>query len=115
MLTDRTLTPSVIPDMSIVPKKYHDFISPPLRRVFLDAQEDKSRAEIAALKERVESLIRDKVLLMDRCDSAQSALTRLRADERDARHTCRSVRADALRDKEELNRLKAEYNGLKSQ
>jgi hypothetical protein len=55
-----------MPDMSIVPTKYHTYISPPLRPVFLDALEDNSRAvienlnaEIAALKGRVASLERD--------------------------------------------------------
>jgi hypothetical protein len=55
-----------MPDMSIVPTKYHTYISPPLRPVFLDAREDNSRAvienlnaEIAALKWRVASLERD--------------------------------------------------------
>jgi hypothetical protein len=48
---------------SIIPKKYHALISPSLRRVFLDAQEDNSpavienlNAEIAALKKLVSSL-----------------------------------------------------------
>lgn len=76
-------------DMSIVPKKYHPFISPPLRRVFLDAEEYNNLAVIGNLNEVIENLNaevaalnRDKVLLMDRCDSAQSTITRLRADER---------------------------------
>lgn len=109
-------------DFTIVPKKYHSFISPPLRRVFLDAQEDNSRAviqnlnaEVAALKERVASLKNDKALLIDRCDSAHSALTRLRADERTARSENRTARAAALKDQENLDRLRAEYDGLKSQ
>ena len=109
-------------DFTIVPKKYHNFISPPLRRVFLDAQEDNSRAvienlnaEVAALRERVASLSRDKGLLMDRCESAHSALTRLRADERTARTENRTARAAALKDQEDLDRLRAEYDSLKSQ
>ncbi|KAF8498555.1 hypothetical protein F5888DRAFT_1612373 [Russula emetica] len=120
--TCRAPFPIVTPDMSIVPKKYQTFISPPLRRVFLDAREDNSRvvienlnAEISTLKERVTSLKRDKVLLIDRCDSAQSALTRLRADERTARLASRKAKADALENKEKLNRLRAQYDGLKSQ
>jgi len=75
--------------MSIVPKKYHAFISPPLRRVFLGDSDgeviEKLNAEVAVLKARVGSLQRDKGLLMDRCESAQSALTRLTSDERAAR------------------------------
>src|SRR5258708_2897905 len=83
-----------MPDKSTVPKKYRNFISPSLRRVFLDAQEDNSRevienlnAEIAALKKRVTSLNRDKDLLMDRCDSESAhTSTRLRAEGRSTAH-----------------------------
>ena len=78
--------------MSIVPKRYHVFVSPPLRRVFLGDSDDPNKeaieelkAQVAALKTRVGSLKRDKVLLMDRCEAAQSALTRLTSDERAAR------------------------------
>jgi hypothetical protein len=74
----------VTPDLSIVPNKYHTFISPPLRRVFLDTREDNSRAVIenlnaenAALKERVTLLERDKDLLTDRCNAAHSTVARL--------------------------------------
>jgi hypothetical protein len=110
--------------MSIVPKKYHTFISPPLRRVFLDAQEDgrDSRAvienlneEITLLKERVTSLKRDKDLLMDRCEIAQSVVAHLRADERTTRVANSKARADALEDKKNLNRLRAEVGYLRSQ
>ena len=102
--------------MSIIPEKYHNFISPPLRRVFLDARGDNTRgvmidslnAETAALKERVTSLNRDKDLFQDRYDSAQGELVRLRADERAARFASSKVKADALKDKENLNRLKAQ-------
>jgi hypothetical protein len=59
------------PNLSIVPKKYHAYISP-LRHIFLDAREDDSRAgvrnlneEIAALRERLALLERDKDLLTD--------------------------------------------------
>jgi hypothetical protein len=69
-----------MPDKSIIPTKYHAFISPSLRRVFLDAQEDNSRAamienlkaEIAALKMHVTSLS----LLVD--DSHALKFNRLR-------------------------------------
>jgi outer membrane murein-binding lipoprotein Lpp len=79
----------VTPEMSLIPKKYHVFISPSLRRVYL---EDTSRAlidslntEITLLKARVGTLKRDKDLLMDRCEAAQSAVSRLTSDERTAR------------------------------
>ena len=100
---NRCIPTSVKPDLSIVPEKYHRFISPPLRRVFLDGREDNSHvqvellnAEIARLEERVTSLNRDNDLLVDRCNSAQGELARL------AR--CKA-KADALKVKEVLNRL----------
>jgi predicted RNase H-like nuclease (RuvC/YqgF family) len=114
----------VTPDMSIVPKKYHTFISPPLRRVFLDAREDNRDScavienlneDIAVLRERVTSLKRDKDLLMNRCESAQSVVARLSADERNTRVANRKARVDALEDKQEINRLRAEIDYLKSQ
>jgi hypothetical protein len=111
----------VTPDLSIVPKKYHTFISPPLRRVFLDTREDNSRAVIkdlnvenAALKERVTLLERDKDLLTDRCNAAHSAVARLSDDEQTARLANYKARSDALKDKQNLNRLSAEYDALKS-
>ena len=100
---NRYIPTSVKPDMSIVPKKYHKFIFPPLRRVFLDGREDNSHvvneilnAEIAALEERVTSLNRDNILLVDRCNSAQRELAHL--------SSCKAE-ADALKVKEVLNRL----------
>jgi hypothetical protein len=101
-----------MPDMSIVPNKYHTFISSPLRRVFLDAPGNNSRAviknlnaEIAALKERVTSLKHDKDYLEDRYQSAQSTVATLRR-ERNARL--------ALEDKQNLNCFRAKYDALKS-
>jgi hypothetical protein len=99
--------------MSIVPTKYHVFISPPLRRVFLGDGDDPSKevienleAEVAALKVRVVSLKRDKALLMDRCDAAQFALTRLTADERAARLARDEAREDARVAKQNLKNLR---------
>ncbi|KAI0278250.1 hypothetical protein BC826DRAFT_885635, partial [Russula brevipes] len=92
--TCRAPFPIALPDMSVIPKKYHMFISPPLRRVFLvdspsaedsAAIEEGLRAEIAALNARVAALELDKDQLMDRCETAQSAVARLVEDERIAR------------------------------
>ena len=102
-----------MPDMSIVPNKYHTFISSPLRRVFLDAPENNSRAviknlnaEIAVLKERVTSLKRDKDRLEDRYLSAQHTVTTLRRNEHNA-HL-------ALEGKQNLNSFRPRYDTLKS-
>jgi len=98
--------------MSIIPEKYHNFISLPLRRVFLDAREDNTRAVmIESLNAEIAALNRDKDLFQDRYDSAQGELARLRANERAARFAafaCSKARADALKDKANLNYLRAQ-------
>jgi hypothetical protein len=109
--------------MSIVPKKYHMFISPPLRRVFLEDSpvaedshviEEGLRAEIAALNARVAALRRDKDLLMDRCEAAQSGVARLTSDERAARLARDRAREEAHVANVSLEKLRAEYDTLKS-
>ena len=106
--------------MAIIPKRYRVFISPPLRRVFLGDCDDsgkeaieKLNAEVATLKARVRSLKRDKVLVMDRCEAAQSALTRLTSDERTARLARDKAREDARVAKLELRKLQME-NGARN-
>ena len=101
--------------MSIIPKKYHIFISSPLRRVFLGDVDDSSRelieklnADNAALKARVGALRRDKDLLMDRCEAAQSALARLMSDERAARLALNEAREEARVAKRNLEKLQTE-------
>jgi hypothetical protein len=109
-----------MPDMSTVPKKYRMFVSPPLRRVFLvdspvaedsEATEEGLRAEIAVLNARVAAL-RD--LLMDSCETAQSDVARLMSDERAARLARDRAREDAYLANVELEKLRAEYDALKS-
>lgn len=102
-----------MPDMSIVPNKYHTFISSPLRRVFLDAPGSNScsviknlNANIEALKERVTLLKRDNDSLRDQCHSTQNTVEALRHKEHNARL--------ALEDKQTLNRFRAKYDALKS-
>jgi hypothetical protein len=105
--------------MSIVPRKYHVFITPPLRRVFLGDVDDSSReaieklnAENAALKSRVGALGLDKELLMDRCEAAQCALARLTADERAARLARDDARDEARVAKLNLEKLRTEHDAL---
>jgi hypothetical protein len=109
----------VTPDLSIVPKKYHIFISSPLRRVFLGDVDDSSRelieklnAENAVLKARVGALRRDKDILMDRCEAAQSAHARLRSDERAARLALNEAREGARVAKRNLEKLQIEHEAL---
>src|SRR5882757_1116301 len=107
--------------MTIVPKKYHTFISPPLRRVFLGdgggsraAEIEELNAEIETLRYRVGTLKRDKDLLMDRCEGAQSALARLTSDERVARLARDKAQGDARIANQNFDKLSVEYDELKS-
>lgn len=66
----------------------------------------KLKAEVNSLNALVTSLKRDKDLLMDRCDSAQWAVTRLTADERTARLARDEAREDARVAKQNLKKLR---------
>ena len=66
-------------------------------------------AEIVELKERITSANREKDFFKDHYDSVQGELARLRADERAARVASRKAIADALKDKEDLNRLRVKF------
>jgi hypothetical protein len=93
--------------MSIVPKEYHTFISPSLRRVFLDAREDNSpeiisslNTENSALKERIMVLECDKGLLTDYCKSTLTKLAIISAG-------LQTIIATGLKIEESLDRLRA--------
>lgn len=105
--------------MALIPKKYHVFISPSLRRVYLSDGEDTSRAvidglnaEITLLKARVGTLKRDKELLMDRCEAAQSTASRLTADERAARLELAKEKHEARNTNAEFELLRTKYCSL---
>lgn len=109
------------PDLTIVPKDYHAFISPSLRRVYLDDAEaetsSKSRAainnlktEIATLKGRGVSLKRQNRISIDRCLAAENTVAALRLSERKLERDLRL----ALDEKQNPKRLRAEYDALKS-
>jgi hypothetical protein len=106
--------------MAIVPKKYHTFISPPLRRVFLGDDGGRAaviedlNAEIERLQLRVGLLRGDKDLLMDRCEAAQSAVARLTSDERAARLARDQARENSRLANLNLERLRVEYDALES-
>lgn len=110
-----------MPHLSLVPEKFHIFISPPFRRVFLREEEDSSQAviedlnaEIAALKASVGTLKHENDLLMDRCESAQSAVAHLTSYERAARLARDEAKEEARLANRELEELKVEHDKLKS-
>jgi hypothetical protein len=107
--------------MSIVPKKYHTFMMPALRRVYLgDGEDARARidslnAEVSQLKTRVAALYRDNSLLMVRCESAHSTISRLTIAERDARLALNKAIKDTRLANQNLEILRRDYHALKSQ
>ena len=99
-------------DISLIPRKYHASISPSLRRIYLGedtsgALIDSLNTEVTLLKDHVGTLERDKDLLMDRCEAAQSAVSRLTSDEL-------TVRLELIKAQEELRQANVNFERLKA-
>jgi hypothetical protein len=75
----------------------------------------KLKVEVNSLKAFVTSLKRDMDLLMDRCDAAQWAVTRLTAGERAARLARDEAREDARVAKQNLKKLRQENDARNHQ
>jgi len=114
------MTP-VLADLSTIPSKYHVFISPPLRRVYLGGMDDSGqvvmdglKSEITTLKERITALNRDKISLSKDLLESRSTVSRLASAERAARLSLDEVKEVACLANQRLEGLKAEYDSLKS-
>ncbi|TFK81898.1 hypothetical protein K466DRAFT_557345 [Polyporus arcularius HHB13444] len=117
--TCRSPFPITNPDLRFVAKKYHSFIIPSIRRVFLPTDDDAPEqagpsqtrrdlvAQIATLNEKVAALVRDKSLLMDRCEAA------FRASHAHAQHE-RDERLEKERLVREMRELRKKYDCVKS-
>jgi chromosome segregation ATPase len=115
------MTP-VLADLSTIPSKYHVFISPPLRRVYLGGMDDSSqvvidglKSEITTLKGRIVTLTRDKESLSEDLLESRSTASRLASAERAARLSLDEVKEVARLGNQRLEGLRAEYDSLKSQ
>ncbi|KAI0641974.1 hypothetical protein C8Q79DRAFT_1003397 [Trametes meyenii] len=114
-----------IPDLRFVPKKYHSLIIPSIRRVFIspNAVADASaeaestrdlRAQVARLTDKIDALVRDKTLLMDRCEAALRASQAHAQGERDERLAKERFERD-LRDlRKKYEGVKGKYKALKT-
>jgi len=118
----------ILADLSTLPKKYHGFALPPLRRVYLGDGEDNTRAEIddlkleiANLKAQIETLNRDKIesSLRDWLLGAHWALEEKRLALDQAREEARAALDEAKEEtriaNQSLEELSAEYDALKLQ
>ncbi|KAJ2917048.1 hypothetical protein MD484_g3363, partial [Candolleomyces efflorescens] len=82
----------VVPDLTLLPKKYHPFITRPVRRIFVDtdpAEEVQSKRalerDIVKLKARITALQASEEKLMQYCERHQAKARAYREREHDAR------------------------------
>lgn len=102
------------PDLSFVPKKYHPFIIPSVRKVYLNADPAASlQAKVKELEARVKGLERDKQLLMERAEANIARANSMAQRERDARLAKEKAESDATAWKENYANLKRKYSDLK--
>jgi hypothetical protein len=97
----------VTPDWRYVPKKYHEFMIPSVRKVFIEIPSQAGlKNQIALLESRVKSLEKDKGLLLTKCESSMAASVTHAEGEKNAR-------LDAEKAKKEMVQLKRKYDALK--
>ncbi|KAA1470169.1 hypothetical protein DENSPDRAFT_849377 [Dentipellis sp. KUC8613] len=116
--TCRTPFPVVSPDLEFVPRKYHMFINPSIRRVYIDLPDDQVedlKDEVARLESSVASLRRDKALLMDRCESSMAASSKHAEGEKVARQEAQAARKELENMKRKYEAMKKKYQDLKLQ
>ncbi|KAI0831905.1 hypothetical protein BC628DRAFT_1310830 [Trametes gibbosa] len=114
-----------IPDLRFVPKKYHSLILPSIRRVFISqsAQPDPDpapdshhdlRTQVARLTDKIDALVQDKALLVDRCDASIRASQAHAQRERDERLAKERLERDLRALRKKYDGLKGKYNALKT-
>ncbi|KAG1881049.1 hypothetical protein F4604DRAFT_1619307 [Suillus subluteus] len=102
----RSIFHIAMPDLSFVPKKYHDFMAPSVRKLYLDiASPAPLLAEIEKHKTRVTELSRDRDALIERCEAFIAASSQHAASEKNARLEAKAAR-------EATNRLQVKYDAL---
>ncbi|KAL7280618.1 hypothetical protein ACG7TL_005555 [Trametes sanguinea] len=112
-----------IPDLRFVPKKYHPFLLPSIRRVFISPNAHASadvesqrelRAEVARLTDKIDALVRDKALLMDRCEAAIRASQAHAQGERDERLAKERLEREMRDLRKKYECVKGKYKALKA-
>ncbi|KAI0692514.1 hypothetical protein BC835DRAFT_1357011 [Cytidiella melzeri] len=130
------------PDLRFVPQKYHKYILPTVRRVYLSqpapqthpenvaylksvisALEERTetlegsnvslRGRVSNLEKRVVALTQDKGRLMDRCEAGMATIQKLGEKEREARHEKEQVELDLEALRRKYESVKSKYKALK--
>ena len=96
-----------MPDLRYVPEKYHEFMSPGVRKLYVEIPANNQLKErVASLEARVKSLHKDNARLMDVCEANMAASTKHAENERDARQ-------EAYKLTKEMATLRLKYDALK--
>jgi len=112
--TCRTVFNIAIPDWRYVPKKYHEFMIPSVRKVYIEIPSQAGlKNQIALLESRVKSLENDKLLLMTKCESNMAASVTHQEGEKKARIDVEKVKKEVVNLKRKYDVLKGKYNDLK--
>ena len=122
------------PEALSLKEKYRPYIIPSIRRVYIpidvDDDEDEDapervaheaeaevrrgfRAQIVVLSEKVDTLERDRALLMDRCEAAQHAAAAHAQGERDERLSRERLEREMCELRKKYEGLKGKYKTLK--
>ncbi|KAI0058815.1 hypothetical protein BV25DRAFT_1810010 [Artomyces pyxidatus] len=120
--TCRATFPIVSPDLSLVPKKYHMFISPSVRRVYVDPTNEEGAEtienlseKVALLEARVSSLQREKRVLIERCENAFHASRKHQEGEKAARLVAEEAKKEMRAAHKKYDAMKEKYQGVKTQ
>ncbi|OJA08070.1 hypothetical protein AZE42_02232 [Rhizopogon vesiculosus] len=99
-----------MPDLSFVPEKYHDFMVPSVRKLYMDIPSTSPLiAEIEQLKKRVATLSRDRDTLMEKCEGYMAASHRYADEERAARMQARAAEDGKSQMQEKYEDLMKKY------
>lgn len=106
---------TAMPDLRYVPAKYHGFMKPSVCRLYLEIpSQAKLKVQIASLESRVESLGRDKVQLISKCESSMAASAMYAEQEKTARLYAEKAKAEVEELKKRHDLLNDKYLALKS-
>lgn len=80
--------------LTYLPKKYHQYIVPGVRRVYLEVAEPDLRRELAKAKTRIQKLERDQEKLLAQCEQHMSAARAHAQGEHQSRTKANNLKAE---------------------
>jgi hypothetical protein len=106
----------VLPNLAYIPKKYHEFMLPATRRVYLDTPQNSDlKRHIEGLEQRNKLLEKDKVLLMEKCEENLARIKTHTLGERNAVKEAQEARKEARKMREMYEELKTKFEELGNQ